>query len=1131
MQTAGRRSYFFFWISRQLVRMQTRSIDGQFGASRISRLRKLLVGGVLALGLMLIGLGAMPSPADAQIGPGSSCSLTSGVAQAVAATAASSGQVQCEIEVPAASSGLAVEIAPTGSSATGEADIYVNFGSPHPGIVQAGGPGPIDVLTATRCSVWRDGSQEICEFPNPGAGTWFVTIADYGNSGFANLEVVATVTSGGTANAPTATAVAPTPTVTPPTSGGCVLSPNTVQRVDGPSGTRIDCQVEVPAGTTSLKVHTGTAAQSGVTTSGEADLYVNFGSAHPGVVQSGSSGPANVQTATRCSVWDDGNNESCQFANPTAGPWFVTIADYGGQGFDVPVVAQTTATSAPTPTATPVPPTATPVPPTATPVPPTATPVPPTATPVPPTATPVPNPTGVLYQEAGQYECSGTTSNAWLTWESPLIATDGAPVSVSTTVTGTDNMESTGGSQDLGELRYRTSASAGWTLVQQVQGNPTGGSATLSGSGLANSGSVQFQVRSRLTAAPGEQYCWSGLRVVAGSTPPPPVSPTTAIRGIPANKCLTTGGSTTGANVTIAPCSSATDQQWSVVSVGSDWFELRSAESGMCLSVDGTAAISNVIQWPCGGNRQDQQWRAQGTTLIVRHTGMCLDVSGAATATGTRLIQYNCITNHPNQQFDFAVAPVSGGLGQWGPVIQTPLVPVAGSALSNGKALLWSGYSNTDFGGGSTPYTQTVIFDPATLTSTARQVANTGHEMFCPGIANLADGRILVNGGSNNAETSIFDPATGTWENAADMNIGRGYQGTSPLSSGRVFTLGGSWSGGYGNKTAEVWQQGNGWRVLSGIPSAPFETMDERGTWRADNHLWLFPWEDDTVFQAGPARTMHWIDATGNGAYQPAGVRGSDADAMNGSAVMYEPGKILTIGGAPDYNASEGTANANVIDISAGYGNATTRAVGSLNNRRTLHSSVLLPTGEVLVMGGQQRADLFRDTTAVMVPELWNPVTETFTEMAPMAVPRTYHSMALLLRDGRVLAGGGGLCDDCNTNHLDVQLFSPPYLFNADGTPATRPVISNAPATAGYGQTVPVRTSTDVTEFSLVRVSSATHSVNNDQRRIPVQASGQSGTWQVQFPSSSGVATPGEYLLFAMNAQGTPSVAASVRIG
>lgn len=66
-------------------------------------------------------------------------------------------------------------------------------------------------------------------------------------------------------------------------------------------------------------------------------------------------------------------------------------------------------------------------------------------------------------------------------------------------------------------------------------------------------------------------------------------------------------------------------------------------------------------------------------------------------------------------------------------------MPVAASNLPNGKVLMWSAYAKTSFGR-DRGRTQTLIFDPTALTFSERRVSNTGHDMFCPGIANLADG-------------------------------------------------------------------------------------------------------------------------------------------------------------------------------------------------------------------------------------------------------------------------------------------------------------------------------------------------------------------------------------------------------
>lgn len=129
---------------------------------------------------------------------------------------------------------------------------------------------------------------------------------------------------------------------------------------------------------------------------------------------------------------------------------------------------------------------------------------------------------------------------------------------------------------------------------------------------------------------------------------------------------------------------------------------------------------------------------------------------------------------------------------------------------------------------------------------------------------------------------------------------------------------------------------------------------------------------------------------------------------MNGNAVMYDTGKILCVGGAANYDQGQSSNRAYVIDINGSSANV--KRVSNMNYRRALLNSVLLPTGEVVVIGGMSSVKLFSDNNAILNAEIFDPNTETFKTVAKMEVPRTYHSVAMLMKDGRVWAAGRLLC-------------------------------------------------------------------------------------------------------------------------
>ena len=539
----------------------------------------------------------------------------------------------------------------------------------------------------------------------------------------------------------------------------------------------------------------------------------------------------------------------------------------------------------------------------------------------------------------------------------------------------------------------------------------------------------------------------------------------------------------------------------------------------------GAAAVSGTFTYggvtlACGGGQIPPERMVTFATRSARYIRLraLSEVNGGA---WTSIAELNVIDGNNTNTPAFR--------GQWGNVVTTSVNPVGAAVLPDGKVLIWSSYDRYTFSPGVADQTLTAIFDPATGTTTERMVVETAHDMFCPGTSFLGDGRLMVTGGDTAAKSSIYNPGTATWISGGNMNIARGYQGQTVLDDGSAFVMGGSWSGGSLGKNGEVWSNGV-WRYLPNTLASVTLGPDPGGAATADRHPWVFAMGNGKVAHVGPSVAMNIYDTTvANGSTTSAGNRTGDVFSQNGTAVMYDIGKILKSGGAPAYGGANATANSYTIDI--GNGGIAPTPTGSLRLARGMHNTVVLPNGEVMVVGGMPVPNGFSDVNSIFVTEIWNPTTGSWRDAASTSVPRNYHSIALLLPDGRVISGGGGLCGQgCSANHSDVQIYSPSYLFKADGTAAVRPVISQAPGTALHSGAIDITVTGGATQFSMVRFGAATHSVNTDQRRVPLVAASQgNGVFRLSIPGSA-AAPPGNYMLFALDSNGVPSVARVVLV-
>ena len=107
-----------------------------------------------------------------------------------------------------------------------------------------------------------------------------------------------------------------------------------------------------------------------------------------------------------------------------------------------------------------------------------------------------------------------------------------------------------------------------------------------------------------------------------------------------------------------------------------------------------------------------------------------------------------------------------------------------------------------------------------------------------------------------------------------------------------------------------------------------------------------------------------------------------------------------------------------------------------MNGPRKLHNATLLPDGKVLVTGGSRSAQNpnQESTDPAYEAEMWDPATGTWQTMAGFTIYRGYHSIALLLPDGRVLSAGGNAEKDSRNIFAAVSVprRTSNYLLGAD---------------------------------------------------------------------------------------------------
>ncbi|HMJ12252.1 MAG TPA: galactose oxidase-like domain-containing protein, partial [Polyangiaceae bacterium] len=239
----------------------------------------------------------------------------------------------------------------------------------------------------------------------------------------------------------------------------------------------------------------------------------------------------------------------------------------------------------------------------------------------------------------------------------------------------------------------------------------------------------------------------------------------------------------------------------------------------------------------------------------------------------------------------------------------------------------------------------------------------------------------------------------------------------------------------------------------------------------------------------------------------------------------YPNPKVGIFGGAIPYSIDLGASQ-------PGWAQAGTRDISHV---RVHANSTLLPTGQVLITGGVSGG---WDSTAVKNAEVYDPATNSWLITNSAVHPRNYHSIAILLPDGRVFTaaasqdqagsdcGVNSICDGSGNWNPDntieaSEIFQPWY-----HTESGRPTITSCPAllpSDGSTFSVGIGASLGTTpKMALMRAGSVTHAFDVDQRHLWLDIVSHNATSvTVKAPYGAAAAPPGDYMLFALKDRGT----------
>lgn len=473
--------------------------------------------------------------------------------------------------------------------------------------------------------------------------------------------------------------------------------------------------------------------------------------------------------------------------------------------------------------------------------------------------------------------------------------------------------------------------------------------------------------------------------------------------------------------------------------------------------------------------------------------------------------------------------------------------PVHAALLRTGDVVFYGGLPS-----GTNSYRYTP--DPAGGAGTFTPTTNTpGDSLFCAGQVFLSNGRLLVAGGGGDGtgprhnHAWIYDPGTDTWTRTGDLNEFRWYPTLVNLGdqSGRILAVSGL-TGGSDVAQPEVYLQDSGifervWgpggvgdnsadhnfpQTYPGLNVLPGgEVFYSPTGWHsggcsgAANFPAALPSGYYSFATTTPPITATWTDV---GAVN--GIAEATLDRVKGMSILllqpsYPMVQMMIVGGGQDPASATTYQMINLSTLTPKWGPALPLPDGL---SRVNVNLVALPDGTVFMSGGRPLSGTPVNGGACWI---YDPPNMTWIEMDSVANRRGYHSVAVLLPDARVLTAG----NQCPADRT-YEIFSPPYLFAPDGSPASRPDITAAPDLVHHGRYFDIETPDPaaIARVVLVRPMAVTHQTDSEQKVIQLTSSITGATTlTAQMPDGwhpHALAPQGWYLLFLIDNDGVPSI-------